>query len=354
MTLLQLLAGLALLIAGAEILVRGAARLAGAAGISPLVVGLTVVAFGTSAPEFAVSLKATLAGQPGLAVGNAVGSNIFNVLLVLGASAVVAPLLVSRQLLRLDVPLMIAASGLLWLLAADGRLGRLEGAGSFALLIAYTAFLVTKSRRESRAVQAEYAEALPAPPRRGRWLADLALVAGGLALLVAGADWLVDAAAAYARRLGVGELVIGLTIVAAGTSMPEAVTSIVASLRGQRDIAVGNVVGSNIFNLLGVLGLGAAAAPGGLAVSDAALAFDIPVMTAVALACLPVFFTGQAIARWEGALFLGYYAAYTAYLVLAATGHAALPAFGRALLFVVPLTGVTLAVLAVRARRRGT
>jgi cation:H+ antiporter len=343
------LGGLVLLIVGAEFLVRGASRLAASAGVTPLVVGLTVVAFGTSAPEMAVGVKAGLAGQAGLAMGNVLGSNIFNVLLILGVTALVAPLVVARQLLRLDVPLLIGFSGLVWLLAGDGRIGRLEGLGLFALLVAYTAFLIVQSRRESRAVQQEYADAIPAG---GRWLLDAALVLGGLALLALGSDWLVAGAAAVARRLGVDDLVVGLTIVAAGTSLPEAVTSVVATLRGQRDIAVGNVVGSNIFNLLGVLGLSSLATPGGLAVSAAALHFDIPVMTAVAVACLPVFFTGQVIARWEGGLFLGYYVAYTTYLVLAATHHAALPVFSDVMLvFVVPVTAVTLGVLVVRAVR---
>ncbi|MFN2371909.1 MAG: calcium/sodium antiporter [Candidatus Krumholzibacteriia bacterium] len=347
---MQLLGGLVLLVVGAEVLVRGAARLAAAAGVSPLVVGLTVVAFGTSSPELAVSVKAALADQAGLAVGNVVGSNIFNVLLILGVSALVAPLLVSRQLLRLDVPVMIGASGLVWLLAADGRLGRVEGAALVLLIVAYTSFLVVQSRRETKAVQQEYAAAVPGA--RGRWALDLVFVAGGLVLLVVGSGWLVDGAAAVARRLGVSDLVIGLTVIAAGTSMPEAVTSVVASLRGQRDLAVGNVIGSNLFNLLAVLGLGSLVAPAGIEVSAAALRFDIPVMTAVALACLPVFFTGQVIARWEGGLFLGYYAAYTAYLVLAATSHDALPVFSRVmLLFVVPLTAVTLGVLAMRGWR---
>ena len=351
MNVLLLLGGTVLLIVGAELLVRGAARLAAAAGVSPLVIGLTVVAFGTSSPELAVSMKAALAGQAGLAVGNVVGSNIFNVLLILGLSALVAPLLVSRQLIRLDVPLMIAASGLVWLLAADGKVGRLEGAGLFLILVVYTVFLIVQSRRETGAVKDEYAAAVR--PGRGRWPGDLALVVGGLALLVLGSDWLVTGASAIARALGVSDLVLGLTIVAAGTSMPEAVTSIVASLRGQRDIAVGNVVGSNLFNLLGVLGLSSLVSPAGMAVSAAALHFDIPVMTAVALACLPVFFTGQAIARWEGGLFVGYYLAYTVYLVLAAQQHEVLPYYSRAMMvFVVPVTAVTLVLLAVRGWRR--
>jgi cation:H+ antiporter len=350
MSLISFLAGIALLIVGAEILVRGAARLAAAAGVTPLVVGLTVVAFGTSAPELAVSVKAGWTGQAGLAVGNVVGSNIFNVLLILGVSALAAPLVVARQLIRMDVPLMIGVSGLVWLLAGDGRIGRLEGAGLFVVLGAYTVLLVVQSRRESREVQREFAAAVPSG--RGGWPRDAAFVVGGLVLLALGTDRLVAGASAMARRLGVDELVIGLTIVAAGTSLPEAVTSVVASFRGQRDIAVGNVVGSNLFNLLGVLGLSSLVSPTGIAVSAAALHFDIPVMTAVAVACLPVFFTGQVIARWEGGLFLGYYAAYAAYLVLAASHHAALPVFSRVMMaFVVPVTAVTLGVLAVRAAR---
>ena len=351
MNVLLLLGGIVLLIVGAELLVRGATRLAAAAGVSPLVIGLTVVAFGTSSPELAVSMKAALAGQAGLAVGNVVGSNIFNVLLILGLSAVVAPLLVSRQLIRLDVPVMIGVSGLVWLLAADGKVGRLEGVGLFLILVVYTVALIVQSRRETKAVKDEYAAVLQ--PGRGRWPRELALVVGGLALLVLGSDWLVTGASATARALGVSDLILGLTIVAAGTSMPEAVTSVVASLRGQRDIAVGNVVGSNIFNLLAVLGLSSLVSPGGMAVSAAALHFDIPVMTAVALACLPVFFTGQTIARWEGGLFLGYYVAYTVYLVLAAQQHDALPVYGRVMMaFVVPVTAVTLVLLAARGWRR--
>lgn len=342
--------GLAALILGAELLVRGASRLAAVVGISPLVIGLTVVAFGTSTPELAVSVQSAWAGQADVAVGNVVGSNIFNVLLILGLSAVITPLVVAQQLVRWDVPLMIGASLVFWGFALDGSLGRLEGLILFAGLVAYTVFLIRQSRRESRAVEAEYAHeygaAAGAKPHRG---SDLLLILAGLALLVAGSRWLVDGAVALSRWLGVSELVIGLTVVAAGTSLPEVATSVVASLRGERDIAVGNVVGSNLFNLLSVLGLAGVVAPGGLPVSPAALAFDIPVMVAVAVACLPVFFTGWVIARWEGFLFLAYYGAYVLYLILAASGQEALPLLRDVMLFIVPLTALTLLVLAWRA-----
>ena len=348
-----LLLGLVLLVAGAELLVRGASRLALRFGISPLVIGLTVVAFGTSAPELAVSVQSGLAGQSGIAVGNIVGSNIFNVLMVLGLSALITPLLVSQQLVRVDVPLMIGASMLLWIMALDGRIGLFDGLLLTAGIIAYTLFAIRQSRKESAAVLAEYAQELG--ESGGTWMGRLpvqvALIIGGLALLVLGAYWLVDSAVAIARALGVSEVIIGLTIVAARTSLPELATSVVAAIRGERDIAVGNVIGSCIFNLLAIAGIAALVAPGGLIVATSMLHFDIPVMFVVALACLPIFAAGHLVARWEGALFLVYYLAYVLYLVLAATQHAALPLFSTAMLgFALPLTVVTLVVLLVRYR----
>lgn len=353
-TILLLIAGLALLIIGAEILVRGASRLAAAFGISPLVIGLTVVAFGTSSPELAVSVQSALAGQADIALGNVVGSNIFNILFILGISALIIPLVVAQQLVRLDVPIMIGVSVLVYLFGLNGQISRLEGLLLFAGIVAYTGFLIRQSRKETKEVQEEYAQEFGdgKPRGAGQYLLNLVLVVAGLALLVLGARWLVDSAVSLAQALGLSELIIGLTIVAAGTSMPEVATSIVAAIRGERDIAVGNVVGSNIFNLLAVLGLTSLVAPDGVPVPAAALAFDLPVMTAVAVACLPVFFTGFRIARWEGALFLGYYAAYVLYLILDATQHDALPLFSNVmLLFVVPLTVLTLVVLVVRQRR---
>jgi cation:H+ antiporter len=360
MTAVYFIAGLVLLVLGAEALVRGASKLASSLGVPPLIVGLTVVAYGTSTPEIAVSLQAALAGQADIAVGNVVGSNIFNVLFILGLSAMIVPLVVSRQLVWMDVPIMIGVSVLLLVMALDGRVSRLEG-GVLALgIVGYTVFLIRQARREKASAR-EAAEAgggedpRPAPASAVRmWVVNLAYIAAGLGLLVLGARWFVDASVAIARLMGVSELVIALTIVAAGTSMPEVATSIIASIRGERDIAVGNVVGSNIYNILAVLGLTALISPGGVAVAPAALDFDIPVMVAVALASLPIFFTGHLIARWEGWLFFGYYVAYTAYLVLASQQHDALPAFSFVVgAFVVPLTAVTLLVLAARARRAG-
>ena len=354
MTILLFVAGLMFLIVGAEALVRGASRLAALFGISPLVIGLTVVAFGTSSPELAVSIKAALSGQASIAVGNVVGSNIFNVLFILGLSALIVPLVVSQQLVRIDVPLMIALSVIVLIFSLDGKLSRTDGLMLVAGLAIYVCLLIYQSRRESIEVKDEYAREFGDEGRADRrWLKNIVFVVSGLLLLVLGSRWLVDGAISFAQYLGVSELVIGLTIVAAGTSLPEVVTSIIAAVRGERDIAVGNVVGSNLFNLMGVLGIASIVSPTGIEVSAAVARFDIPIMIVVAFACLPIFFTGGVISRQEGALLLGYYVVYTLYLILAAAHHDALSRFSAAMLyFVIPLTVVTLTIVAVREIRR--
>jgi cation:H+ antiporter len=354
-TIIFLIAGLILLVLGAEALVRGASRLAARMGISPLVIGLTIVAYGTSSPELAVSIQSSLAGQADIALGNVVGSNIFNVLFILGISALITPLVVAQQLVRLDVPIMIGVSGLLLVFGLDGKISSVDGIILFIGGILYTAFLIVQSRQERNLeVQEEYAREYSISERQ-TWreiLLNCGLIAVGLGLLVLGAQWLVESAISIARSAGLSEFIVGLTIVAAGTSLPELATSAVASLRGERDIAVGNVVGSNIFNILAVLGLSAMASPAGIKVSSAALRFDIPVMVAVAIACLPVFFTGYLISRREGLLFIGYYLAYTAYLILAVTNHDSLPAFSGVLLFIViPLTVLLLILSSLKAMR---
>ena len=353
MTVLMFVGGLIGLVLGAELMVRGASKLALSFGISPLVVGLTIVAFGTSAPEVAVSVGAVLDGKTDIAIGNVVGSNIFNVLFILGLSAIITPLVVNIQLIRQEVPIMLGASLLLLALTLDGSVSMMDGAIMLALMVAYTVFLVVQSRRETQAANDEYAaEVKPAEP--GSWDSrlpvQLLLIAGGLVCLVVGSEWLVDASVEFAKSLGVSDVVIGLTIVAAGTSMPEVATSVMAAVKGERDIAVGNVVGSNTFNILGCLGISGIASGGlGLVMPESVLNFDIWVMLAVALACLPVFMTGREIARWEGAVFLLYYVAYVAYLVLASQQHDALGVFSTAMLsFVVPITLITLVVVMLR------
>jgi cation:H+ antiporter len=285
-------------------------------------------------------VQASLGGNPNLAMGNVVGSNIFNVLLILGLSAAIAPLVVSQQLIRLDVPLMVAITALTWFFARNGAIDRWEGVLLFSLLVSYIIFSIYVSRRESKAVQQEYEEAFGVPKeKRGNWLIDILFVAIGLGGLASGSHWLVESATVFAEALGVSPFIIGLTIVAAGTSLPEVATSVLASIRGERDIAIGNVVGSNLFNLMVVLGISSAISPSGVAVPVEALRFDLPVMVAVAVACMPIFFTGSRLARWEGILFLGYYVAYTLYLILSATSSEYLTIFSQIMLYaVIPAT----------------
>jgi cation:H+ antiporter len=358
MTTLMFIAGLIGLIAGAELLVRGASRLALSFGISPLVVGLTIVAFGTSAPEMAVAVGAVLDGKGDLAIGNVAGSNIFNVLFILGVSALITPLVVNIQLIRQEVPILIGASVLLLVLTLDTHLSWIDGALLFGLLLAYTVFLVVQSRGETAEANEEYGAEFAS--KAGGWDASLPvqllLIGAGLGLLVLGSNWLVGASVIFAKALGVSDLVIGLTIVAAGTSMPEVATSVMAAIKGERDIAVGNVVGSSTFNVLGCMGLaGLVSGATGLTIPPSMLNFDIWVMLAVSLACLPVFMTGREIARWEGAVFLFYYAAYVIYLIMATKDHDALEAFSTAMMgFVVPLTVITLVVVLIRRPSRKT
>jgi len=336
MNVLLFIIGLLVMIAGAELLVKGASRIAAALKISPLAIGLTVVAFGTSSPELAVGIESSLSGQQGITFGNVAGSNIFNVLFILGLSALILPLTVSAKLLRKDVPFMILLSILVYLYSFNGIMSRLEGASLVIGLIAYTYVLITQSRKEWTKPPGD--DQRPSAGS-GFWLMNGGMTIGGLALLMVGAQWFLTGAVTIAQLMGVSEMVIGLTIVAAGTSMPEVVTSILAAVRGEREIAVGNVIGSNIFNILGVLGISSFITSGGLEIAASFIRFDIPIMIASAFACLPIFFTGGIISRSEAALLFGYYLAYTAYLVLASSQHASLGAFSSAMIwFFIPLT----------------
>jgi len=301
---------LLLLFGGAELLVKGSASLAARAGLTPLVIGLTVVAFGTSSPELAVSLKAALAGQGDVAVGNVVGSNILNIAVILGLAAVICPIGVHLQLIKVDVPIMILVSVLLPVLLYDGRLGRVEGGLLLAGIVVYTLFNVVMARRGAAAeVESEFAESVPKATTH--WAVDLVLIGGGLATLVVGSRLLVDNSIEVARAFQISEAVIGLTVVALGTSMPELATSIIAAIRRQPDIALGNAIGSNIFNILATLGLSSLVVPmtaGGITVID----YGVMVGTAVLL--LPFLMTGPRLGRLEGLVFLGGYCGYLAFL----------------------------------------
>ncbi len=335
-TIILFVIGLVFLLGGADVLIRGATAIARRLGISPLLVGLTIVSLGTSAPEVAVSVTSAYHGEADMALGNVLGSNIFNILAILGSSALVAPLLVQRQLIRFDVPVMILAAIGMFLLAMDGSLGVLDGVILLSGLFAYT-FLLVRIARRSADVPPEMPDG--SPKWSQRLSVQLTMIVAGLGLLVLGSNWLVDGAIVFARLLGVSELVIGLTIIAIGTSLPELATSITAVAKGERDIAVGNAIGSNILNILLVLGLTAVVAPTGIPVVDEALHFDIPVMVAVCFACLPSFITGSKISRWEGGFFVGYYIAYTVFLLLSSLSTSNLGTFSRTMLwFVIPLT----------------
>jgi cation:H+ antiporter len=362
----RILLGLVLLVAGGELLVRGASGLATRIGMSSLVVGLTVVAFATSAPELAVTLGAVMGGEPGLAVGNVVGSNIANVLMILGSSAIILPLLVKVQLVRIDIPFMAALSILFLLLAIDGGFSRVDGLILLVLLVLYIAVAIILSRRdghvdELRGPGASIAtasagrvgqtartsgdtmtEAVEDVEARGSIGRDVVLVLIGVVLLVVGANILVKGATGIATAFGVSDLIVGLTVVAIGTSLPELATSIVAVRRGQRDLAVGNVVGSNIFNIGAVAGMAAMISPTGLPVPESALALDIPLMIAASVVLLPLAFTGSVIARWEGGLLVALYVSYLLYTVLAAAERPILQGFTTVMLwFITPLVVLT-------------
>jgi len=307
-----------LLSLGASALVRGAASLALRLGLTPLIVGLTVVAFGTSAPELVVSVESALSGQGGIAVGNVVGSNIANVGLILALAALIAPFGIDRALVRRDVPLLIAVSAVAAALLWDGRLGLAEGVALVAGLVGWIAWSVVHARREAaeqRLAPDAHVDGVPDAPS-GSGLLDALFVAGGLAGLVVGGRLLVNGAVSLATAAGVSEAVIGLTVVAVGTSLPELFTSVVAAVRGHAEIAAGNVVGSNLFNLLGILGTAAIVRP-----LDATgfQTLDFAVMGGFAVAMLAMMLAGRRLGRLDGALLLAGYAAYMGYL---ATQHA--------------------------------
>jgi len=311
--------GLLLLVAGGETLVRGATGIALFARIRPAVVGLTVVAAGTSTPELVVSVQSAIAGSPGLAAGNVVGSNLFNILAILGATALVRPLRIHGSTVRLEWPVMMLATLQFHLLARDGTFDRLEGAFLAGALIAFIAYLVWIGQ-QVRAVEDADAEATLATASFGRTgraavMANVLAVAVGVALLAAGSSALVYGAGGLAREFGVSDAVIGLTIVAAGTSTPELVTSLVAAFRGKDDIAVANVVGSNIFNLLGIVGATACITP--LPVPREIVLRDDSWMLAASALLFPLMWTGMRVSRWEGGVLLLGFAAYLVTLLRA-------------------------------------
>lgn len=346
---LVFLAGLIGLLVAGHLVVRAASILGARFGLSPMVIGLTIVAAGTSAPELAVVGQSVAAGDSELAVGSIIGSNIANVLLVLGIAATIGTISVASRAVRVDIPVMIAASSLFLVFALDNSIARLESAVLVAGVVAFVVWTLRSSGDDPSGAGSEDLGAASQAPLA--WIVgSLALGVGGLAVA---ARFVVSGAEDIAVDLGMPELIVGLTVVALGTSAPEIVTTIIAAAQGRRDLAVGNAVGSNIFNILLVLGVIGVFAPGGIDVSPDALELDLPVLLAAAVACLPIVAWDHKLDRWEGAVFVAYYAAYVAFLVLDATGHRAKDPFALVMwVFVMPLTALTAAVIVWRERER--
>lgn len=317
-------AGLATLILGADLITRGGAGLAARLGLPPIVVGLTVVAIGTSTPELAVAIQASAQGDGALAIGNVAGANIINLLLVLGLSAILLPIPLRLQTIRVELPVAVFATLILVGLAVDGRLTRMEGGLLLAGAVAYTVLVVWLALGESRAAKLAFTAEFTPPVERGRdalrgaaW--ELALLAAGIAIILVGAEWFVNGAVGLARLWGVSEAFIGVTIVALGTTSPELATTIISVAKKQRDIGLGNLLGSCTYNVLLVVGAGALAANGGILIPPEFLGFDLPVMALAVLACAPLFMSGRRLDRFEGCVLVAGYVAFLSYLIASRT-----------------------------------
>jgi len=320
-TIFWFIAGLVALIGGAELLVRSVSRLAVIAGISKLVIGLTVVAFGTSAPELAVSIQAGISGQTDIMIGNIVGSNLTNILLILGLSALIIPLKVHKTIIKIDLPFLIAITVLVYLLGLNGFFSFWECLLLTIILVIYLFYLFRQKGEVDIPLADKEVEKNHSVPK------DLLLLVTGFVGLIMGARWIVSSAIIFAEMAGVSELVIGLTVVAIGTSLPEIVISLLAAFKGEKDIAVGNIVGSNILNFLAVLGVSGLFIPEAIPVQQSLLDVDMLLLIGATLLCFPVFFTNRRIVRWEGALFLVLYIAYLLYQFLIASDHQVLEVF---------------------------
>jgi len=346
---LTFLGGLAALLVCGHLVIDGASKLGARFGLTPMVIGLTIVAAGTSAPELAVVLQSVAADDSALAVGSVIGSNIANVLLVLGLAAMSGTIHVTNRIVRIDIPIMIAASVALLLMSLDKALTRVDGLILVGGLVAFVTWTLRTAPRANVQAQDGPESAVAVGPGLGRLIARLLAGIAGLALA---ARFVVSGAEDIAMSLGVPELIVGLTIVALGTSAPEIVTTVIAALSGRRDLAVGNAVGSNIFNILLVLGASSAIAPDGIAIGADAVELDLPIMVAAAVACLPIVFWDNKLNRWEGGVFVGYYLAYVIFLVLDGTGHRASDPFALVLkVFVMPLTVLTIGIVVFRRRQ---
>lgn len=340
MTVVLFIAGLVGLIGGAELFLKAVDHFGLKWGVSPLIMGLTVVAFATGAPELAISIKAATSGNADLVLGNIIGSNIANILLILGITSLISPLNITRRVVRIDVPIVIGASALVFVLAMDGSLSSIDGIILMIGLLVYsvfTFFQIKKSRDEENANEPFEFEGSVDDLAKGVYfyIKNIGLLLIGLTLIVLGSNWMVDSAVSIALSLGISQLVIGLTIVSIGTSLPEVATSLSSARKGNADIAVANVMGSNLYNILLTLGLTLIIAPEVLTVSKAAINLDLPFMVAVSIVCIPIFIAGFNLTRTDGLIFLFYYVTYLSYLVLEALGSSAVPFIQKGMLFAV-------------------
>ncbi|WP_291474446.1 calcium/sodium antiporter [Corynebacterium sp.] len=330
MSWILLILGFAVLVVGGELLVRGATAVSVRMGISPMVVGLTVVAIGSSLPELAVGIDAALRGSTGLVTGNIVGTNIVNLLLILGISAAMRPIRSGRQTMRLDLPAVVIVAALLLLLSLGGSLGRTSGVLLLVVGVIYTGLILWYVRQQARRPEPAAApdnvveagtDAAAAADTAGRpgWLSilrDIAYLVVGIGTVILGADWLVTGAIDIASELGVSDTLIGLTVVAIGTSAPELVTSVVATMRGHASMAVGNLIGSSVYNIVFILGLTVVISPDAIPVESVVLQVDMPVMLGVSLLVATMFRTGRRVTRREGLLLVLSYLVYLSYLVM--------------------------------------
>lgn len=321
MTILLFILGLIALIAGAELFLKAVDHFGLKWGVSPLIMGLTVVAFATGAPELAISIKAAASGSADLVLGNIIGSNIANILLILGITSLIATLNITLRVIRIDVPIVIGVSAVLFFLAWDGKLTTLDGVillGGFIAYSIFTYFQIRKGRDEDNVEEVFQYEKSVDELAQGAffYIKNGGFLLVGLALIVLGSNWMVDSAVEIATLLGISELVIGLTIVSIGTSLPEVATSLASARKGNADIAVANVLGSNLYNVLLTLGLTLIIAPNVLTVSADAINLDLPFMVAVSIVCIPIFIAGFNLTRMDGAIFLFYYTSYLTYLVM--------------------------------------
>lgn len=344
MTIVLFILGLVGLIAGAELFLKAVDHFGLKWGVSPLIMGLTVVAFATGAPELAISVKAAFSGSADLVLGNIIGSNIANILLILGITAVISPLNITRRVVSIDVPIVIVASAAVYIMALDGGLSTIDGVILLLGFVAYSYFTFVQIKKNTGDGEVEEVfqyEMSPDELARGAYfyVQNIGLLLIGLVLIVLGSNWMVDSAVTIARILGLSELVIGLTIVSIGTSLPEVATSLSAARKGKADIAVANVMGSNLYNMLLTLGLTLVIAPNILAVSEDAITLDLPFMVAVSIACIPIFIAGFNLTRMDGSIFLIYYTTYLTYLVLDALGSPIVEAMQTIMMFaVIPAT----------------